>query len=175
MPPRPAEGSLARRGLGRSRDFAAPSPVIHRGKGGRAEPRWREGHVAFPATQGSIGLVRPCRRACRRACRNSMNVPRRTFLHLATRSAAHQCYSLQETQFQSPARWSTGGRHLSRSPSHGGTSLISGANRCRVYRSRKGKPPGKVNFASAGNGSAADVSAELCKMMAGVDMVHVAY
>src|SRR5262245_20327954 len=35
--------------------------------------------------------------------------------------------------------------------------------------------PGKVNFASAGNGSVAHVSAELFKMMAGVNMVHVAY
>jgi len=35
--------------------------------------------------------------------------------------------------------------------------------------------PGKVNFASAGNGSVAHVSAELFKMMAGVSMVHVAY
>src|SRR5262249_52036309 len=46
---------------------------------------------------------------------------------------------LQETQFQSPARCSTGGWYLSRSPGDGGTSIISGANRCRVYRLRKGK------------------------------------
>jgi tripartite-type tricarboxylate transporter receptor subunit TctC len=35
--------------------------------------------------------------------------------------------------------------------------------------------PGKINFASAGNGSVAHVSAELFKMMADVNMVHVAY
>jgi tripartite-type tricarboxylate transporter receptor subunit TctC len=35
--------------------------------------------------------------------------------------------------------------------------------------------PGKLNFASAGNGSPGHVSAELFKMMAGVDMVHVPY
>jgi tripartite-type tricarboxylate transporter receptor subunit TctC len=35
--------------------------------------------------------------------------------------------------------------------------------------------PGKINMASAGNGSAAHVAAELFKMMAGIDMVHVPY
>jgi tripartite-type tricarboxylate transporter receptor subunit TctC len=35
--------------------------------------------------------------------------------------------------------------------------------------------PGKVNFASAGNGSVAHVTGELFKMMTGVNMVHVAY
>jgi tripartite-type tricarboxylate transporter receptor subunit TctC len=35
--------------------------------------------------------------------------------------------------------------------------------------------PGKLNYASAGNGSPAHVSAELFKMMTGVDMVHVPY
>jgi tripartite-type tricarboxylate transporter receptor subunit TctC len=35
--------------------------------------------------------------------------------------------------------------------------------------------PGKVNMASAGNGSASHVAGELFKMMAGVDMVHVPY
>ena len=33
--------------------------------------------------------------------------------------------------------------------------------------------PGKINMASAGNGSAPHVAGELFKMMAGVDMVHV--
>jgi tripartite-type tricarboxylate transporter receptor subunit TctC len=35
--------------------------------------------------------------------------------------------------------------------------------------------PGKINFASAGNGSPQHVAGELFKMMAGVDMVHVPY
>src|SRR5215472_7900275 len=35
--------------------------------------------------------------------------------------------------------------------------------------------PGKINMASGGNGSAAHVSGELFKFMAGVDMVHVPY
>ena len=35
--------------------------------------------------------------------------------------------------------------------------------------------PGKINMASAGNGTAAHVAGELFKMMAGVDMVHVPY
>jgi tripartite-type tricarboxylate transporter receptor subunit TctC len=35
--------------------------------------------------------------------------------------------------------------------------------------------PGKVNFASAGNGTSPHMAGELFKMMAGVDMVHVAY
>jgi tripartite-type tricarboxylate transporter receptor subunit TctC len=35
--------------------------------------------------------------------------------------------------------------------------------------------PGKINMASAGNGSASHVAGELFKMMAGVDMVHVPY
>ena len=35
--------------------------------------------------------------------------------------------------------------------------------------------PGKINMASAGNGTSAHVSGELFKMMAGVDMVHVPY
>ena len=35
--------------------------------------------------------------------------------------------------------------------------------------------PGKINFASAGNGSVAHVTAELFKMMAGVNMQHVPY
>ena len=35
--------------------------------------------------------------------------------------------------------------------------------------------PGKINFGSAGNGSALHVAGELFKMMAGVDMVHVPY
>jgi tripartite-type tricarboxylate transporter receptor subunit TctC len=35
--------------------------------------------------------------------------------------------------------------------------------------------PGKLNFASPGNGSPGHVSAELFKMMAGVNMVHVPY
>ncbi len=35
--------------------------------------------------------------------------------------------------------------------------------------------PGKVNFASGGNGSSQHLSGELFKMMTGVDMVHVPY
>jgi tripartite-type tricarboxylate transporter receptor subunit TctC len=35
--------------------------------------------------------------------------------------------------------------------------------------------PGKVNMASAGNGSAPHMAGELFKMMAGIDMVHVPY
>ena len=35
--------------------------------------------------------------------------------------------------------------------------------------------PGKVNMASAGNGSAGHLAGELFKMMTGVDMVHVPY
>ena len=35
--------------------------------------------------------------------------------------------------------------------------------------------PGKINMASAGNGSAPHVAGELFKMMTGVDMVHVPY
>jgi tripartite-type tricarboxylate transporter receptor subunit TctC len=35
--------------------------------------------------------------------------------------------------------------------------------------------PGKISFASAGNGSGSHMAGELFKMMAGVDMVHVPY
>ena len=35
--------------------------------------------------------------------------------------------------------------------------------------------PGKINMASAGNGSHTSRAGELFKMMAGVDMVHVPY
>jgi tripartite-type tricarboxylate transporter receptor subunit TctC len=35
--------------------------------------------------------------------------------------------------------------------------------------------PGKINFASAGNGSVAHMTAELFKLMTGVEMVHVPY
>jgi tripartite-type tricarboxylate transporter receptor subunit TctC len=35
--------------------------------------------------------------------------------------------------------------------------------------------PGKINFGSAGNGSTPHVAAEMFKMMAGVNMVHVSY
>jgi tripartite-type tricarboxylate transporter receptor subunit TctC len=35
--------------------------------------------------------------------------------------------------------------------------------------------PGKISFASAGNGSGSHMSGELFKMMTGVDMVHVPY
>jgi tripartite-type tricarboxylate transporter receptor subunit TctC len=35
--------------------------------------------------------------------------------------------------------------------------------------------PGKINFASAGNGSPQHVAGELFKMMAGVDIIHVPY
>lgn len=35
--------------------------------------------------------------------------------------------------------------------------------------------PGKINFASPGNGTTAHIGGELFKMMAGVDMVHVPY
>jgi tripartite-type tricarboxylate transporter receptor subunit TctC len=35
--------------------------------------------------------------------------------------------------------------------------------------------PGKLNMASAGNGTSSHVSGELFKMMAGVDMLHVPY
>ena len=35
--------------------------------------------------------------------------------------------------------------------------------------------PGKINMASAGNGTTLHVAGELFKMMAGVDMVHVPY
>src|SRR5262249_48179445 len=35
--------------------------------------------------------------------------------------------------------------------------------------------PGKINFASPGNGTTAHVAGELFKQMAGVDMVHVPY
>ena len=35
--------------------------------------------------------------------------------------------------------------------------------------------PGKINMASAGNGSPTQVSGELFKMMAGIDMLHVPY
>jgi tripartite-type tricarboxylate transporter receptor subunit TctC len=35
--------------------------------------------------------------------------------------------------------------------------------------------PGKINYASAGNGSASNTTGELFKMMAGVDLLHVPY
>src|SRR5262249_29695718 len=35
--------------------------------------------------------------------------------------------------------------------------------------------PGKINMASAGNGTPSHVAGELFKMMAGIDMVHVPY
>jgi len=35
--------------------------------------------------------------------------------------------------------------------------------------------PGKINFASAGNGTAEHLAGELFKMMAGVDMIHIPY
>ncbi len=35
--------------------------------------------------------------------------------------------------------------------------------------------PGKINMASAGNGTSQHVSGELFKMMAGINMVHVPY
>lgn len=35
--------------------------------------------------------------------------------------------------------------------------------------------PGKINFGSAGNGSASHIAGELFKMMAGIDMLHVPY
>ena len=35
--------------------------------------------------------------------------------------------------------------------------------------------PGKINMASAGNGTASHVAGELFKMMAGIDMLHVPY
>ena len=35
--------------------------------------------------------------------------------------------------------------------------------------------PGKLNFASSGNGSTIHMSGELFKMMTGVDMMHVPY
>ncbi|HML13083.1 MAG TPA: tripartite tricarboxylate transporter substrate binding protein [Xanthobacteraceae bacterium] len=35
--------------------------------------------------------------------------------------------------------------------------------------------PGKINYASGGNGSASNVAGELFKMMAGVDLLHVPY
>ena len=35
--------------------------------------------------------------------------------------------------------------------------------------------PGKINFASGGVGSAAHISGELLKMIAGIDMLHVPY
>jgi len=35
--------------------------------------------------------------------------------------------------------------------------------------------PGKINYASAGNGSASNTSGELFKMMAGIDVLHVPY
>jgi tripartite-type tricarboxylate transporter receptor subunit TctC len=37
------------------------------------------------------------------------------------------------------------------------------------------KEPGKLTYASAGNGSGAHLSAELLKNMAGIDMIHVPY
>jgi tripartite-type tricarboxylate transporter receptor subunit TctC len=37
------------------------------------------------------------------------------------------------------------------------------------------KEPGKLSYASAGNGSGAHLSAELLKSMAGIDMIHVPY
>jgi tripartite-type tricarboxylate transporter receptor subunit TctC len=35
--------------------------------------------------------------------------------------------------------------------------------------------PGKLNFASAGNGTPGHLAGELFKLMAGVDMIHVPY
>ncbi len=35
--------------------------------------------------------------------------------------------------------------------------------------------PGKLNYASAGNGSATNVAGELFRMMTGIDIVHIAY
>ena len=35
--------------------------------------------------------------------------------------------------------------------------------------------PGKINMASAGNGTTSHVAGELFKIMAGVDMIHVPY
>ena len=50
-----------------------------------------------------------------------------------------------------------------------------GARRVPEFIAYAKANPGKINMASAGNGTAVHVSGELFKMMTGVDMVHVPY
>ena len=52
--------------------------------------------------------------------------------------------------------------------------LLSARGLCSNVTGIRSKP-GKINMASAGNGTSAHVTGELFKMMAGVDMVHVPY
>ena len=63
---------------------------------------------------------------------------------------------------------------IPRSSGHGGEPIISGQDVPELIAYAKANP-GKINMASAGNGSVAHVTGELFKMMAGVNMQHVPY
>src|SRR5438094_310893 len=81
----------------------------------------------------------------------AMKLPRRQFLHLAAGAAALPAVSRMAGAPSFPARTLP--------------EFIA-------YAKAK---PGRISFASGGNGTSQHVSGELLKMMTGIDMVHVPY
>jgi hypothetical protein len=72
-------------------------------------------------------------------------------------------------QAQSHTRHRAGRGHRQHTFRHGSPSLVSG----NIAYAKAN--PGKINFASPGNGTAAHVAGEMIKMMTGVNMVHIPY
>ena len=83
--------------------------------------------------------------------------------------------ALRQAQFQFHPRHRAGRRHHPRTPIVMVVHPSVPAKTVPEFIAYAKANPGKINMASAGNGTAPHVSGELFKMMTGVDMVHVPY
>ena len=85
-----------------------------------------------------------------------------------------QCDALRQTQFQFHPRHRAG-RRPHRAPNVMEVNPSVPVKTVPEFIAYAKANPGKINMASAGNGTGAHVAGELFKMMTGVNMVHVPY
>ena len=96
-------------------------------------------------------------------------------LLLVSSDKRDQCGALRQAQFQFHPRHRAGRRHHARCRNVMVVNPSVPAKTVPEFIAYAKANPGKINIASAGNGTTPHLSGELFKMMTGVNMVHVPY
>ena len=138
--------------------------------------RTPDGSMAVGAARSAIRHREPA--GCRRQYRHRGGRARaagRLYAPPGRRCERDQRDALRQAQFQFHPRHRAGRRASSACPNVMVVNPSVPAKTVPEFIAYAKANPGKINMASAGNGTPAHVSGELFKMMAGVDMVHVPY
>ena len=104
-----------------------------------------------------------------------VNSPRRWLHALAGQSGQrHQRDALSEAVLQLHARYRAGCRHHAGAERDGGNPSFPAKTVAEFIAYAKANP-GKINWATSGNGTSVHLSGELFKMMTGVELTHIPY